>query len=865
MWSTLKMCGPPVGSNPMKVKKFKTLSAGHRRALGLREEAESTSAVESEATRRYYSRHQNLAGIPGHIIRKAWFTTAHLLLPPGSQVADMGCEDGAMTYAMAALNPHIDFIGVDMDKKTIARARDAYSLPNLSFQTADISKGAGFEKGSLDGIINSFILHEVYSNSRYDDRHVVRTLESQFDLLRQEGLMFIRDYALHHGGEYVLMEMPDTANHSTEPEKMSETELLIWYAEKARPREDPGCHGFFLEELPARFPKTRLFRLPYKWAYEFIIRKDDRARFKAEMHKEYAFFTEREFGRSLRPLGARALYTAPHWDDMLISKRFDGHFRLFDENGQPLGAPPTSFLVIAQKMGERKSLNLQERRTSQKSQAQNKLRVAAMRNDRTGRLIDIVSRDSDITEIIPYRVTEDGHLNVFIHESLPRGIVNAIPRTGRDLDGKRWSGHMVEALAIPTDIIHTVENSEPKETVKFARDYLGLKPAIESFMEQGSSYYPAPDSIDEMIKTRYLRIVERNGPIVPKSVMEDITGFTSTGQLREVSAQHILNAISVGFIPNARLELQILALFEKLGLEAEAWDECPLVLEESDPEDLFDPQSFMKLRAEKDDRFKKVRGTAGQLRTMQSIFVDEGWVNGGVSGLASRDMEFVIPDDNTLNKAVILPLTKKSGDVMIGFEVEYMPIPQRHEGNGLTLRAPSINLPKEVTNIHQAKEYVANLFNVPQENVWRLGEPYFCHAGVTPQRIFPFAVATKGKKERPISGPIQYAPMKYMWKVIGRILDWKFDQDFLSKMTKAYRRLGDGSDLHLKPAEGVDMMRRPDVPAILHSSTIAGLDTASPPPAQTSLAAVSIVANAEASADSAGTAAVETAKRPYIK
>src|SRR5690606_18341862 len=98
-------------------------------------------------------------------------------------------------------------------------------------------------------------------------------------LLKNEGLMLIRDYALPQRGEYVLLEMPDTISRGKDIKSMSEADLLVWYSERARPKDDPGCHGFFLEELPPRFPQTRLFRLPYKWAYEFITRKDNRTMF----------------------------------------------------------------------------------------------------------------------------------------------------------------------------------------------------------------------------------------------------------------------------------------------------------------------------------------------------------------------------------------------------------------------------------------------------------------------------------------------------------------------------------------------------------------------------------------------------------
>ncbi|MBU0800822.1 MAG: class I SAM-dependent methyltransferase, partial [Alphaproteobacteria bacterium] len=388
----------------------------------------------------YYEKHPLLRDLPASVIRDAWFTTAHMLLRPGARVADMGCYNGMMTYAMAALNPAIEFIGVDSSKKFIAKAQEKYDLPNLSYQVGNIARQAGFKEEELDAIINSFTLHEIFSDARYDDRPVVHALENQFTLLKPEGVMFIRDYAMPERGEYILMEMPDAPSYGDTLDKLSEADLLVWYSEHARPKEDPGCHGFFLEELPPRFPQTRLFRLPAKWAYEFIMRKDNREDWEDELPKEYTFFTQHEYRKNLRALGARVLYTTPHWDDNFIRNSFTGRFRLLDDDLTVLGPPPTSFIAVAQKMSERVSLRLHERRPSQKPLGT--VRVSAMRNDMDGRLIDVVNRDVDLTEIVPYRVTGEGRLHVFVHEGLPRGIVNAVPRQGRNIDEKGWSGHM---------------------------------------------------------------------------------------------------------------------------------------------------------------------------------------------------------------------------------------------------------------------------------------------------------------------------------------------------------------------------------------------------------------------------------------
>jgi len=416
-----------------------------------------------------------------------------------------------------------------------------------------------------------------------------------------------------------------------------------------------------------------------------------------------------------------------------------------------------------------------------------------MRNEVNGDIFDIISRDIDLVEVIPYRVTENGDLNVFIHDGLPRGIANAVPRTGKTIDGKRWSGHMTEAISVPGSAVREAEdNGEQKAVVLFARAQLGLKPAMGCLLEKAPPFFPAPDFIDEQIQTRYLRVMEHEGRIAPKNLSHDVAGFSAKGHIREVSAQSLINAVSVGYIPNARLEMQILHLFEQVGLKAETWNECPLALDECIPDNLLDGKKFAAALAGQDTRFKNVKGTAGNFRTIKSIFVDEGWVDGGLEGLAVRDIEFAIADGQTVNKAIILPLTKhaKTGQTMLGMMTEYLPVPQRHGGNGLTLKAPSITLPKEVASIDQAKRFIGEQFGVGPEKVARLGESYFCHIGVTPIRVFPFCVATTGNKQCPMGGPVQYAPLKYIGKLIGMVLDWNQSRYIVERFRKVYHNMG---------------------------------------------------------------------------
>ncbi|PZQ46068.1 MAG: class I SAM-dependent methyltransferase [Micavibrio aeruginosavorus] len=765
-----------------------------------------------------------LSSVPEAVIRKAWFTMAHLVLQPGSKVIDIGSGDGALIFAMAVMNPDYHFTGVDIDRHLVRQARDLYQLDNLEFVCGNMAD-ALFPESSVDAVIHSFSLHEVYSQTNCNEGMIEEILENHMRWLKVGGLLFIRDFSLPESS-YVLLEMPDEPSH---PEDgvfgLSEPELLIQYSEKARPRDDIAHCGFYLEELPPRFPQTRLFRLPYKWAYEFILRKDDREYWGEELHKEYAFMTERDMRRLLKSYDARLLYSAPHWDPQIIKARFEKKFKLFDENGKLMGNPPTSFITLAQKVGEKKSLLLTERKPSR---APNRtMRITAMRDELDGRIHDVVCRDQEIVELLPYRIDNE-RLYIYIHDGLPRGLVNAVPRNGPNIDGKRWSGHMTEAIAIPYDVFESLRPGDTKSTFNFARDFLGLKIIPGKEIEEGPGFYPAPDHIDERIQTKYLQVQRPDGPLAPRHILSEIGGFSTQGKIIEMDAQRVLNAIGVGLIPSSRLEIQILALYEKLNLPYEAWAECPLNLQTEEPEEISRLKQIVDKLAQHDSRFREIRGTGGQIRTAHSVFVDEGQVKGGIASLASREIEFFLHEDKSQNTAVILPLTQRiNGEVMAGIIEDYLPVPQRYKGNGYLLTCPSLSLPKEITNFELARKYIAEKFEVPIECVSRMGESYFSHVGVTPQRIYPFAVSTAGvkgwMKAGRTHGAASFTPLYNLWKM----LYWDNHDSFLKIAAYAIKvKLGQNNDLTPSNTFARKLADAKAIPTAMRSTQ---LSTVSPP------------------------------------
>lgn len=738
-------------------------------------------------------RNRMLRHVEYSTVRRAWFNMSHLLLEDGAKVLDMGCGNGEMTYAMAALNPNLNFVGVDKSKRTIAAAEKKYKAPNLEFKVGDVSSDL-FPAESVDAIINAFILHHVFSEARYNERIISDTLRKQFSMLKNDGMMFIRDFAKPPQGQFVLMEMHDKESTGEDLADFSEADLLEWYSENARPKQDPGCGGFFLEELPPRFPKTRLFRLPYKWAYEFIMRKDDRKIWKRELPFEYTFFTVQEFRNELRALGARVQYSAPHWDDDYIKKNFEGHFRLMNLNGDPIGDPPTSFIAVARKQPERTSLNVKERRITDDEEGV--LEVKTLRDQKNGDLTDVVTREKELAEILPYRINErDKRLYIYLHDGIVRGITNAVRRSGVNIDEREWSGHMLEAITTNFADLEDMGEFDVENTLEFSKSYLGLKPRIGKIIEEGPDYYPDPNFIDERVHTFYLNVSDVKKQVVPKRKVLETHRFQAKGVIREYNAQSVLDAITVGLIPNSRLELQILSLMQHVKAKAENWISKDITVLAGEIQDrAFEIKEFLRQASHSDKRFKEVKGSAGQLRTINSIFVEEGLSQGGRTGISSEHIDFVLSDEQTINTAVVLPLTSSvKGDIHAGFLIKHTPVPQRYVGNGTTISAPQMNIPKDVVNYRMLKQFIAEKFGVTPDMVVKLGESYFTHIGITPHRIHPFAIAAPPKAFKdPDTKFIPIYQYMLLWKRLSR------DQHFMTTIARAYRYLPEHMKLQAK-------------------------------------------------------------------
>ncbi|MBU6476236.1 MAG: methyltransferase domain-containing protein, partial [Alphaproteobacteria bacterium] len=375
--------------------------------------------------------------LPDFIEEKAARISAHFLLPAGARIVDMGCATGEVTYVLAQLNPRAEVIGVDRDPSVIAFAAKTFRLPNLTFLQSDISI-PDIADNAIDAIVNSNILHGVYADAGYNPDEIGRLLEKQARKLKTGGTMLIRDYMMPPEDEFVLLEFPSARSKGKDVAQLSDADLLLRFSHTARPLPGGGAEGFRIEEIAPKRPDTRLFRLPHKWAIEFIHRKDSRAVWNKTLREEYTFFTWQDYARECSKIGMRMVFSSPYANPWVVKNRFRGKFQLYSEDGRALGMPATNHFIVAQKVADRQSLLLEERRPSPAPAGD--LQVMLVRDKKSGVVHELVRRPGEYCDVIPYRVTSDNRLAVYVRSGYPRPIVNAGLHGGHNLDGKKWSG-----------------------------------------------------------------------------------------------------------------------------------------------------------------------------------------------------------------------------------------------------------------------------------------------------------------------------------------------------------------------------------------------------------------------------------------
>lgn len=715
----------------------------------------------------------------------------HFLLHPGAQVIIPDSLDGNKGYEFALANPRLRIIGQDENADAVAQATNNFKLPNLSYEVKGLE-----ERTNIDGFLNYFNLHHLYSISGYSQARVFRYLQNQLEQLKVGGMIVMHGYLSPDNNEnnHVLLELSDYSSNSQSLKKLSEAELLIRFSQTAKKFDRKGHQGFYLEELEARIKHTRLFRLSHKWANEFLLRKDKRAIWDDEINKEYTPFTMEELSREVFEMGARLVYAAPYWDKETLETKYIPRCRIFDESGNALEYPATSFVAVIQKIDSPQSTLVREQRPSEEKP--HYLKVDHVRDETSGKIYDLISRPHKIVDIIPFRINMDGRLTIYARDGYARPIINTVPRKGVGLDGKIWSGHLVEPITFQTSLDDKIDAKNNCRISEILDKSTKLKMKPRGRVIEGPNYYASPTMIDELVTTFFVEVENPKKNKLDVDNFED--GFYKKGYIKGLDAQDIIKAAHVGLLPDGNLELATYFLMDKLGMTPDTWSGESVPVGKYIPKRRAKTDDLIKDITAKDNQvsYKKTLRDGDTLSIHRSLFVEEGFENSDSSYFLAKNLEFAIPKEETINIAVVLPLTQDlSGEILAGFQMVDYPVPSRLEGQSKQLDAASFVLPRSVKNIFDAKKFIAKQFEVKPNQVGVLGSSYFSENGLTPQRIYPFVVASPVKGPKFISNFI-YAPIKDIYKISYK---WLKPKHFLALICETLHGSGGMNPLAAKP------------------------------------------------------------------
>jgi len=689
----------------------------------------------AEAYQRY------LRGMDASMRQKVALTAAHFLCR--GQVADMGMGSGAGSYALAALYPDLQVTGVDVDEAMVELAGRRYQLPNLKFVQGDISSQV-FEPESLDGIFDSSVLHHVttFGGYRYDNAAV--TLEAQAAQLKPHGVLVVRDFvAPVDGDRTVFLDLPaEDGDDSSEPLKASTAALFCRFAREFRSLS--STPGFSYEEGDAPRSGWRRFLVPRRIAVEFVLRKDYRPDWEAEVKEEYTYFTQPEFEALFARLGLRLLASTPIWNPWIVANRWLGKVELRDSGGELLELPPTNYLIAAERVPSGEGVRFVE---SEGARNPFFLQMSCYLNRATRQVLDVVRRPRTTVDILPYFVA-GSDVFVLAKMSYPRPLLS-IGSAKRTIDGSTPAPYVTEPLnLIQGDLLIG-------ETVEFAVAEYGVPAERIRRLQPIATYYPSPGGVVEEVRSALVEIE----PTFVEEPAQNRTGLTTSGRVRAIEACQLLRAAQVGGLTDARLEINVYELLLQLSRDVGPWIGEEIEINDGGVLIEASPLAHWKARPlrrafERANSAQSTGFLSLSVRTFEEVD-QQGRV------LASKNLEVVEPRNFSCNTVATALLRRDARGFYIGVDDDDLPAAQCSTGCSALLVAPAWRLPRDVVSMTRARAFVkdrlASEYRAETKRIWQLGGHYYPAPGATPEVVYPLAVEIGDV--RPGGRPIYWVPL----------------------------------------------------------------------------------------------------------
>ena len=697
------------------------------------------------------------AGMDSSMQQKVALTTAHF--PVRGKIADMGSGSGRGTYDLASLYDGLELIGVDINPISVEFSNEKFKRPNLSYIVGDISQMV-FPENSLDGVLDSSVLHHVTSFNDFDVKRVLQTFNNQVAQLKPGGVIIIRDFVIPDGPEEVYLDLPETDGVSSGSYKeLSTAALFEVFASTWRSSVNPNGPVPFTRTSSPHNGFAR-FQLTLRAATEFVLRKDYRADWDTEVLEEYTYLTQRQFEEAFRTRGLRIVTSRPLWNPWIVQNRFEDKFYLSDLHNQSLPYPPTNYLIVGEKVEADEGVELYELKTTMLT-APHFLRLTASRHKETRKVFELVERPNRTIDVLPWFESE-GQLFVLAKKDFPRPIVNACADQTR-LAGAALSGYITEPLSAIAE-----SSSTTNEVLRILNERAGLTQDAVIEIGEPFFYYTSPGAINELVTACVVQIKE-----VPSfsTKFTNYTSFRSAGTVRELDALQVLRASHVGGMFDARLEVNIYHLLQRLGRSPGPWIGAPIKLS-SQPGENVPATTFDGLVLDLDGVFVQYESPAEAdfLSIREGIFVER---TNSREELSTVPFEYVVPKELSFSSTAGLPVVKTENAVWVGLELRDLPAVQSFTGTSKILTAPAWRLPRSVENQTDLPTFLRNAmqrdFGLSILKTWELGGSYFCSPGVTPEVVYPFVIEVDSRNITDTS--LTFVSLEDLQRNLGLISD----------------------------------------------------------------------------------------------
>lgn len=663
-----------------------------------------------------------LAGMDATMRQKVALTAAHFLCR--GRVADMGMGSGSGTYAIAALYPELEIVGVDLDERMVALARERYLLPNLRFVQGDIA-GPVFDEESLEGILDSSVLHHVTSFGGYRRANAAAALEVQARALKVHGVLVVRDFIAPEDGDApVLLDLPDADGDASEdPSTCSSAALLVRFAREFRSLS--SAPGFTYEELTSPRDGWRRFRLAHRHAVEFLLRKDYRRDWAQEVKEEYTWSTQRECERLFGELGLRLLASTPIRNPWIVAQRWRGKVALWSDAGSTLELPPTNYVIAGERVAPGEGVRF---RATRSPSAPRFLELRHVVDRTSGKVLDLVRRPSLTIDVVPH-FDLGGDTFVVAKMSYPRPLLALSPTVA--LDGSTPATYVTEPL-------NAIQESLPLgDTVEDVLARFGVPGSRIRRVRSGGTYYPSPGGVEEEVRSVLVEIE----PTFVEEHFENRTGFSSAGRVRAIEARQILRAAQVGGLADARLEMNVYELLLGLGHDPGPWIGEEVLLAERGP---VSSCSLAELTSRSPRRaFEQAeRERSPGFLSLAAYDLEEVGA-GGATG-ARRSLEAVMPRSLSSVTVATALLRRDRLGIYLGLDDDDLPAAQGFTGNSSVLVAPAWRMPHEVCTLSGAKAFLADRldaeYGASVAAFHELGGRYHPTPGATPEVVHAWAL-----------------------------------------------------------------------------------------------------------------------------